>query len=399
MWYLAWRNTVRRRSQSMLTVIITGLTIFVLVMVCLIFLMVQEGLELSTQRLGADVIVLPDQARANAYQTLFTADPANIYMPASIAGELLKIGGIAAASPQFFTQTLDGGCCSYGEEIRLVGYDEKTDFILQPYFNERNIGALKDNEVIVGSKVEVKPGHVVALLGKPFTVVGTLYPTGSGMDGTIFINIDVARKLAGNIPELQHLWKDAGPDDLVSSLFIKTQNGVSTERIIASINQSGLGVQAVATRATINNMRSQMDTVSKIIFALCSASLVIAVLALVGRFNSLARERKSEIGLLRAIGVHKKQVFLLLLSEAWIMALAGGLIGSLLACIGVTPVLNILEDTFVLPTGMWTLTLALKGAGVGIVTALLLGSWASIYPAWKSAGLDPQEAITRGALE
>ncbi len=81
------------------------------------------------------------------------------------------------------------------------------------------------------------------------------------------------------------------------------------------------------------------------------------------------------------------------------MALAGGLIGSLLACIGVTPVLNILEDTFVLPTGMWTLTLALKGAGVGIVTALLLGSWASIYPAWKSAGLDPQEAITRGALE
>ncbi len=399
MWYLAWRNTIRRRSQSTLTIIITGLTIFILVMVSLIFLMVREGLALSAERLGADLIVLPDQAEADAYQTLFTADPANIYMPESIVEELLKIDGIAQASPQFFTQTLTGGCCSYGEEIRLVGYDVTTDFILKPYFNEQDIGGLGDDQVVIGSKVEARLGNVVAILGKPFNVVGTLYPTGSGMDGTIFINIDVARKLAGDIPELQHLWKNAGPGELISSILIKSEPGANTDQIIEQINQSGLNAQTFATSETIRNMKIQINTISAIIFSLCLASLLIAALALVGRFNSLARERKSEIGLLRAIGIQKKQVFLLIVSEAWIMAFIGGLAGSLLACICITPVLNMLENAFVLPTGLWTLTMALQGGSIGIIAALLLGSLASIYPAWKSAGLDPQEAITQGALE
>ncbi|MEN6327737.1 MAG: FtsX-like permease family protein [Syntrophomonas sp.] len=399
MWYLAWRNTVRRRSQSVLTVVITGLTVFVLVMVFLIFLMVQEGLNLSTQRLGADIIVLPDKARANAYQTLFTGEPANHYMSKSTGEELLKIPGIAEASPQFFTQTLTGGCCSYGEEIRLVGYDQKTDFILRPYFNERNISALKDNEVIIGSKVEAHLGNVVAILGKPFTVAGTLYATGSGMDKTIFLDIDTARRLAGNIPELQYLWKNAGPDALVSSVLIKIKNSADQDQIIETINQSGLGVQAVSTSETINNMRSQIDAIGKIIFGLCLAALVIAMLSLLGRFNSLARERKSEIGLLRAIGIQKKQVFHLLVNEAWIMAFTGGLAGSLLACICIIPVLNLLEKTFVLPAGIWNWALMLKGVSVGVAIAWLLGSLASIHPAVKSAGLDPQEAISRGELE
>lgn len=399
MWYLAWRNTVRRRSQSILTVVITGLTIFIFVMVLAIFLMMREGLALSTERLGADVIVLPDQAKADAYQTLFTGDPANIYMPQSTMEQLYSVEGIKEASPQFFTQTLTGGCCSYGDEIRLVGFDENTDFVLKPYFNEQNFGHLADDQVIIGSKVEAHLGNVVAILGQPFNVVGTLYPTGSGMDKTIFLKIDVARKLARDVPELQYLWKDAWPDELVSSILIKTKNDLSKTEVVYKINKSGLGIQAVSTSETINNVRAQMDTIGKVIFGLCLASLLIAVLSLVGRFNSLARERKREIGLLRAMGIQKNQVFQLIVGEASLMAFTGGVAGSLLACICVTPVLGILENSFVLPAGMWTWPTALKSGSIGIIVALLLGSLASIYPAWKSAGLDPQEAITQGALE
>lgn len=81
MWYLAWRNTVRRQNPSMLTVTITGLTVFTFVIIFSVFLIMQEGLSLSSERLGADVIVLPDEAKADAYQTLFTANPAYVYMP------------------------------------------------------------------------------------------------------------------------------------------------------------------------------------------------------------------------------------------------------------------------------------------------------------------------------
>lgn len=399
MWLLAWRNTIRRRGQSLLTVIITALTILTFVISFSVFLIMRDGLSLSSERLGADVIVLPDEAKADAYETLFTATPANVYMPKYIGEKVSEIEGIGQASPQFFTQTLTGGCCSYGEEIRLVGYDEKTDFILKPYFNEQSFDRLEDNQVIIGSKVEAVLGNIVAILGKPFTVVGTLYPTGSGMDGTIYLNIDVARKLAQDIPELQHLWSDALPENLISSILIKTKNDVSPSDVADKINQSGLGVQAVATSVTINNVRSQMETISKVIFALWLSSLMIAALSLIGRFNSLAKERKKEIGLLRAIGIQKDQIFQLIVSEAWIMAFVGGVAGSILGCICVTPILGILENAFTLPSGIWTFSTALKSGCFGILVAVLLGSAASIYPAWKSAGLDPQEAITQGALE
>ncbi len=399
MWYLAWRNTLRRRSQSMLTVIITALTIFTFVVVFSVYLVMQEGLSLSNERLGADVIVLPDQAQADAYETLFTATPANVYMPQSTFARVSKIEGIEQASPQFFTQTLTGGCCSYGEEIRLVGYDEKTDFVLKPYFKEQKFARLEDNQVIIGGKVEAILGNVVAILGKPFSVVGTLYPTGSGMDGTIYLNIEVARKLAQDVPELQYLWNDAPPAELVSSILIKTQKDVSPHEVADRINQFCDGVQAITTSETINNVRLQMATIGKVIFALFLCSLMIAVLSLVGRFNALAKERKKEIGLLRAMGIQKSQVFQLILSEAWMMSFTGGVIGSVLGCICIAPIMEILASTFVLPAGIWTGSTALISGGLGILLAVLLGSVAAIYPAWKSAGLDPQEAITQGALE
>jgi len=380
-------------------VIITGLTIFTFVIVYAVFLIMQEGLTLSNERLGADIIVLPDKAKAGAYQTLFTGSPVNSYMPKAIVDQVAEMKGVAQASPQFFTQTLTGGCCSYGEEIRLVGYEQKSDFILKPYFNEQNFTSLKDNQVIIGSKVEAALGNVVAILGKPFSVVGTLYPTGSGMDGTIFLNIEVARQLAKDAPELQYLWTDAPPEQLVSSILVKTNQDFSPTAVVERINRSELGVQAVATSTTINQVRSQMATISKVIFALSLSTLLVAGLALFGRFNSLAKERKREIGLLRAIGIQKYQIFQLMLSEAWMMALAGGLAGSVLGCACVTPMLGMLEEAFAFPAGIWTFANALKSGGFGLLVAVLLGSVAVLYPAWKSAGLDPQEAITKGALE
>ena len=280
-----------------------------------------------------------------------------------------------------------------------MGYDDKTDFILKPYFKESNIGTLQDDQVIIGSKVEAHLGNIVAILGKPFTVVGTLYPTGSGMDQTIFLNIDVARKLANDVPELQYLWKDAKPDDLVSSILIHTKDDLSKSEVANEINRSNPGVQAVATSETINNIRSQMDIISKVIFGLCLATLIIAILSLVGRFNSLAKERKREIGLLRAIGIQKRQIFQLILLEAWFMAIAGGVVGSILGCISATPFMGILGRAFTLPSGIWTWGTALQSSAFGILVALLMGASASVCPAWSSASLDPQEAITQGALE
>ncbi len=396
---LAFKNITRRRSQSLLTIIITALTIFTFVLVVSVSMVMHEGISLSSKRLGADIVVLPDAAKADVSQILFTSSPANIYMNKDLINKIAAFEGVEQVSPQFFTQTLEGGCCSYGSETRVVGYDEETDFILKPFLKEKKLRHLEDYQLIAGSDVESFLGNKVSILGKSFTVVGTLDKTGSGIDNTIFLNIDVARNLAKDSEPLKDLWKDSKPEHLISSIFIKTKQGVNPSEVAKEINVPGLAVQAIATSDTINNARIQMNLINKVIYGLWISSLLIAALSLFGRFNSLVRERKKEIGMMRALGIQKKQIFLLVLSEAWIMSFVGGLIGSILGCISVTPILETLKDYFTLPMGIWSLEVSFKSGIFGILVSLFLGFIASAYPAWKSASLDPQEAITQGVLE
>lgn len=398
MWLLAWKNIIRRHNQSLLTVFITVLTIFTFVLIFSISLVMQEGLKLSKERLGADVVVLPDAAKAEVSQILFTASPANVYMPKDLVEKISKFEGVKQVSPQFFTQTLSASCCSYGNETRVVGYDEATDFILKPFLNELNLDHIEDDQIIVGCDVESFLGNQVSILGNVFKIVGTLEPTGSGIDNTIYLKIDVARRLASESENLKVLWTEEKPEDLISSIFIKTKTGVNPSEVAKEINVPGLAVQAIATSDTINNARIQMGVIYKVIFGLWISSMLIAALSLFGRFNSLAKERKKEIGMMRALGIQKKQIFRLILGEASIMSFVGGVLGSILGIMIVNPILEILKDVFILPT-VWSFTVALKSGSLGILVALLLGFMASAYPAWKSASLDPQEAITQGVLE
>lgn len=399
MWFMIWENVIRRKGQSLLTVIITALTVLTFVLAFSVISTLQEGLKLSNDRLGADIIVLPNKSNADAFQTIFTAEPVNIYMPESITEEIGQVQGIAKLTTQFFTQTLDQSCCSIGGATRLVGYDQKTDFILQPWLNEHNLSGLKDEEIIIGGDIPAFLGNQASVLGGVFTVVGNLYPTGSGMDETIFMNLDVARELAKNSPYLQTLWKKEAPDALISAVLIKVSEGFDSTQVAQSINNLDLKVEAIATSEVVSSLRSQMDTVSKLILGLWLAVFFVAGLALIGRFTSLVKERKKEIGLLRAVGVQRKTVFELIILEAWFMAGTGGLVGSIVGVLGVKSILAALRDSMNLPMGQWSIGSALASGLSGIAVALLLGFLAAVYPAWKSSRLDPQEAITRGELD
>lgn len=399
MWFMAWENVIRRKGQTLITVSITALTVLTFVLAFSVLSTLQEGLELSNNRLGADIIVLPNKSNADAFQTIFTAEPVNIYMPEALTEEVARVEGVEKLTAQFFTQTLDQSCCSIGGVNRLVGFDQKTDFILQPWLNEQNISVLRDNQMIIGGDIPAFLGNQDSVLGSVFTVVGSLYPTGSGMDETIFMNMDVARRLAKNSPYLQSLWKKEAPDKLISAILIKVGKGFEPARVAESINTLDLSVEAVATSEVVSSMRSQMAVIGKLVLGLWLAVFFVAGLALIGRFTALARERKKEIGLLRAIGVQRRAVFKLVVLEAWLMAGAGGLIGSALGVLGVHSILVALRSSLNLAMGQWSVGSAVVSSLLGIAVALLLGFLASVYPAWKSARLDPQEAITRGELD
>ena len=397
---LIWNNIARRRTQSTLTVTITALTVLVFVMVMGIFQTVTQGLALSRERLGADAILMPKYSNAKGDDLLFTAMPENIYMPIETVEQTKQLDGIAAMCPQFYCQTLALGCCDPGEEARIVGYDSDSDFILKPYLDEGAQNGINDSELIVGHNYEDDElvGFNYMILGRVFKVVSMLQPTGTGMDSTFFMDIKTAQDMCLESEVLRENWTKRDPHDYISVIMIKFEEGVDPDAFVRQVEESGMEAKVLLTGETISSLQSQLEVTMKVMFVLWLASLLIAVLSLIGRFNALAKERKKEIGLFRAIGLKKNQVFSLIIGETCTMALMGGLLGSAIALVCMDPVIEMLKNAFKLSPSVWTTSLALLCGAAGVVLAVALGFAAAVTPAWKSASMDPQAAITQGEV-
>ena len=397
---LIWNNITRRRTQSVLTVTITMLTVMVFVMVLGVFLTVNRGLTLSRERLGADAILIPKYASATGGDLLFTAIPENIYMDVDVLEEAKQLDGIAAMTPQFYAQTLALSCCEPGEEARIIGYDAATDFILTPYLPDEHKDGVSPDEMIVGHNFadDDLVGYNYLVLGQKFKVVAMLEPTGTGMDATLFADIDTVRQMCLESEVLAENWTEKDPFEYISVIMIKLEAGVDPEAFAQQVADSGIDAKCILTGNTIASLQSQLEVTMKVMFALWAASLLIAVLSLVGRFNALAKERKKEIGLLRAIGLDKGRVFGLIIGETCTMALMGGILGSSLALVCMDPVIELLRDAFKLSPSVWSTQLAALCAGAGVALAAILGFAAAVTPAVRSASMDPQAAITQGEV-
>lgn len=397
---LIWNNIARRRTQSVLTVTITMLTVLVFVMVLGVFQTVNQGLALSRERLGADALLMPQYSSAKGDDLLFTAMPENIYMPIEVVEQAKELEGIAEMTPQFYCQTLALGCCEPGEEVRIIGYDSATDFVLTPYLDEDARNGIGEDELVVGRNFEDDDlvGYNYMILGRVFKVATMLQPTGTGMDSTFFMDVKTAQDLCLESDVLRENWTNRDPHDYISVIMIKFEDGVDPNEFVRQVEESGLEAKCLLTGETISSLQSQLEVTMQVMFALWLASLLIAVLSLIGRFNALAKERRKEIGLLRAIGLKKGQVFGLIIGETCTMALMGGLLGSGIALICMNPVIEMLKNAFKLSPSVWSASLALLCGAAGVVLAGVLGFAAAVSPAWKSASMDPQTAITLGEV-
>lgn len=124
-------------------------------------------------------------------------------------------------------------------------------------------------------------------------------------------------------------------------------------------------------------------------FSLGVSILVIfigSLLVLVTMMGSV-NERTREIGIFRAIGFRQGHVMQIILLEALLLGIVGGIIGFLLGnmvAFGLIPVV-IKEGTF-----------AGINSSLGIISILMavaLSLLASLYPAFKASNMDPSEAL------
>jgi len=122
--------------------------------------------------------------------------------------------------------------------------------------------------------------------------------------------------------------------------------------------------------------------------------VILAALPLIGLIAAMvAHERQREIGLLRSMGAPRVLVFFLVMAESLVLAVAGGLAGVVVS-LGVFFFLSngsgspFLQGFEVPPAGETAVM-----AAIALCIVVLVGSIASLWPAYRSSRMNPYDAI------
>lgn len=239
----------------------------------------------------------------------------------------------------------------------------------------------RGQEVLLGDaaarSVDLAPGDTIEIEERKFPVAGLFHSGNRFVDGGVVLPLTTVQRIAGRPGE-------------VTTFGVTVQLGRRPDDVAKLVEQRIPGAVAVTEPGEV----VKVDTSSRLII---DAGWIFSLLALIvggiGVMNTMAMsviERIQEIGIMRAVGWHKRRIALLILSEAvgiGLLALAIGLALGYMAAELFTQRGNLsqlVEPDFTAGVFAWGLAFAL---GVAVIGAL--------YPAWRAVRLTPIEALRR----
>ena len=217
----------------------------------------------------------------------------------------------------------------------------------------------------------------VWLGGHWFTVVGILQPVQlvSQVDSMTFIGFPIAEQYFGFDGHPGQLYLRTVPSQVteVYAVLAATVNPVDPSTVNPGSPSDVLKAQ-VAAKGAYNGLLLALGAVALLVGGVGIANvMVIAVL-----------ERRSEIGLRRALGASRRHVAEQFLAEALLLSALGGLAGTIIGA-GATAIYAASQH--------WSVQIPALAFYGGLGAALAIGAVAGLYPATRAARLSPTEAL------
>ncbi len=223
----------------------------------------------------------------------------------------------------------------------------------------------------------VFPGERIWVGDMWFYVAGILNPAllTPEVDSSVFIGFPAAEKYLGfdGHPSEIYLRTVTSQVTAVDNVLAATANPENPSEVDVSQPSSALTAEAEA-KAALNSLFLGLGGVSLLVGAVGVANImVISVL-----------ERRSEIGLRRALGATKGHVRMQFMAEAVLLSLLGGAIGAVAGAIATAVYASANGELVDIPAEAW--------AG-GFGAAILIGAVAGLMPALRAARMSPTEAL------
>ncbi len=223
----------------------------------------------------------------------------------------------------------------------------------------------------------VFPGERIWLGNMWFYVTGILNPAPltPEIDSSVLVGFPAAETYLGFDGHPSEIYVRAATSevDAVDAVLGATANPEAPNQVNVSQPSSALVAEADA-QAALNGLFLGLGGVALLVGAVGVANImVISVL-----------ERRSEIGLRRALGATKSHIRTQFLAEAVLLSLLGGATGVVLGTVSTAVYASTKRWTIVVPPLAW-------GGGLG--AALVIGAVAGLLPALRAARLSPTEAL------
>ena len=223
----------------------------------------------------------------------------------------------------------------------------------------------------------IYPGERIWVGGQWLYVAGILRPAAlaPAVDSSVLIGYQAAEKYLGFDGHPSTIYLRAQNDRVpsVDDLLAATANPENPSQTDVSQPSSALVAQAEA-KSALNGLFLGLGAVALLVGAVGVANImIISVL-----------ERRSEIGLRRALGATRSHIRGQFLSEAVLLGVLGGAFGVALGAASTAVYAHTKHWAVVIPTEAW--------AG-GIAASLLIGAVAGLLPALRAARLSPTQAL------
>jgi putative ABC transport system permease protein len=213
-----------------------------------------------------------------------------------------------------------------------------------------------------------------------FTVVGILDPVGLApeLDRSVLIGFPIAESLFGIDGSAGTIYVRTDPSQVadVAQVLAGTANPEHPNEVNINRPSDALAARAAAAGAF-----------TSLFLGLAAVALFVAGVGVANIMLMSVLERRSEIGLRRALGATAVHIGLQFVAEAIVLAGIGGVLGVAAGAGAAT--------AFALSQG-WLVAIPPVAAAGGLAAALAVGAVAGLYPAARAARVSPTEALRSG---